>query len=681
MSETLKATSELSREEKLALIARLARQKERSARSFPLSFAQQRLWFLDRLEPGNHTHNVFRAITWSGPLDVEALRRGLSEIVRRHEALRSTFPEVDGEPRQKVSPAAELPLTVEAVDDLAHARRVAEEEARHGFDLGRGPVFRSRLLRVSAEEHVLLLTVHHIAFDGWSMGLLFREMTVLYRAFSEGLPSPLPEPAVQYPDFAAWQRERLTDERLAGESAWWRERLAGFPDYLDLPSDRLRPAGGSFRGAMESFVIPADLSEEVRVLARRAGATPFMVLLAAFNLLLFRISEQGAFLVGTNVAGRNRTELEGVIGFFSEILLLRAKINPAAGFLDLLDWVRSDTLDAQAHQELPFERLVEELQPERHLSHNPLYQVLFVFQNVPGGVIELPGLKLGGLPLERGFAKLDLTLDMLERGGVFAGFFEYNTDLFDRETVARFSGHFVQLLRGAVADPNRAVGELPILSEEERRRTLVDWNRLFEGSPKLVPERIAEQARRAPEAPAVLFGDGVLTYAELEAGSNRVARALRRLGAGLDTPVGVCLERSLTMPMALLAVLKSGGAWVPLDPSYPKERLAVIVEDTRMPVLLTTRDLAPTLPAGDAEVVCLEDLDGEDESDLRIDIPSEALAYVIYTSGSTGKPKGVGVPHFSLANHASACAKRYGLRPEDRALQFTSISFDITSEE
>jgi amino acid adenylation domain-containing protein len=691
LSEAVKTTPELSREEKLALVARLARQKERAARSFPLSFAQQRLWFLDRLEPGNYSHNVFRALTWSGPLDVEALRRALSEVVRRHEALRTVFPEIGGEPRQKVvstAGAAELPLPVEAVEDPAHARRVAEEESRHPFDLAAGPVFRARLLRVAAEEHVLLLTIHHIAFDGWSMGLLYRELTALYRAFSSGLPSPLPEPAAQYPDFAAWQRERLTDERLAGELAWWRERLDGYPGYLELPADRGRPAGGSFRGAIEPFVLGPELSEAVRALARREGATPFMVLLAAFHLLLFRITEQGAFLVGTNVAGRNRTELEGVIGFFSEILLLRARVDRDTPFRDLLDWVRRDTLDAQAHQELPFERLVEELQPERHLSHNPLYQVLFVFQNVPGGTVELPGLRIGSLPLERNLAKLDLTLDMVERGGGFAGFFEYNTDLFDRETVVRLSGCFVQLLQGIVADPGRPAGELPLLTAQERRRTLVDWNRRFGGSPKLVPERIAEQARRAPDAPAVVFGDiggdigdGVLTYAELAAGSNRIARALRRLGVGLDTPVGVCLERSLAMPMALLGVLKSGGAWVPLDPAYPKERLAVIVEDTRMPALLTTRGLAADIPSGDARVVCLEDLDAEDASDPGWEIVPEALAYVIYTSGSTGRPKGVGVPHFSLANHASACAGRYGLRPEDRALQFTSISFDITSEE
>ncbi len=680
----VKTATGLSREEKLALLARLAVQKERAARSFPLSFAQQRLWFLDRLEPGNHTHNVFRALTWSGVLDVEALRKSLSELVRRHEALRTVFPEVEGEPRQKVVPAFELMLPVEAVVDLDDARRVAEEEARQPLDLIAGPIFRARLLRVSPEEHVLLLTIHHIGFDGWSMGLLYRDLTALYRAYSAGVNPTLPEPALQYPDFAAWQRERLTDERLAGELSWWRDRLAGFPDYLELPADRLRPSGGSFRGSIESFSLGPDLSESLRVLARNEGSTPFIVLLAAFELLLFRVSEQNAFLVGTNVAGRNRTELEGVIGFFAEILLLRARLDGTASFRHLLEWVHRDTLDAQAHQELPFERLVEDLQPQRQLSHNPLYQVLFVLQNVPGGTVELPGIKLGSLPLERGLAKLDLTLDMVERGGVLAGFLEYNADLFDRTTVARLAGCFVQLLVGIAADPGRAVGELPLLTAEERHRALAEWNPRFTGAPALVPSRISEQALRTPEAPAVLFGDEVLTFAQLEDQSNRLAFALRRLGVGLDTPVGVCLERSLHMPMALLGVLKSGGAWVPLDPSYPKERLAVLVEDTRMPVLVTSRDLAGNIPTGSARVVCLDEpgvLDGEALFDPDGEIVAEALSYVIFTSGSTGRPKGVGVPHFSLANHAAACAERYGLGPDDRALQFTSISFDITSEE
>src|SRR6185295_17302641 len=566
MSEPLADRSALSREEKLALLAHLARQKERAARTFPLTFAQQRLWFLARLEPENHANHIFRAVVWRGPLDAGALRRALAEVVRRHESLRTTFPEMDGEPRQKVAPAADLPLPVEDLGSLPlpeareRARELAEAESRRGFDLARGPVFRARLLRLAPAEHVLLLAMHHIVSDGWSMGLLFRELTALYRAFAAGLPSPLPEPAAQYPDFAAWQRARLTDERLAAELAWWRRKLAGYPDYLELPGDRPRPAGGSFKGAVEPFEIPPELSERLRALALREGATPFMLLLAAFETFLYRVSGQDAFLVATNVAGRNRTELEGVIGFFTEILLLRARVGGGLTFRELLSWVRQDSLDAQAHQELPFERLVEELQPERHLSHNPLYQVLFVLQNLPGGAVEVPGVELGGLPMERGLAKLDLTLEMAERDGVFSGYFEYNTDLFDRATVARLVGNFLQLLAGiAGGGIERPLGELPLLTAEERRRALAEWNPRFTGAAGLIPERVAEQARRAPGAPAVLFGDGALSYAELEAGANRLARALRRRGVGPDSPVGVCLERSLEMPMALLGVLKAGG--------------------------------------------------------------------------------------------------------------------------
>ncbi|MEA2603268.1 MAG: hypothetical protein QOF89_4260 [Acidobacteriota bacterium] len=697
MNEPMTDRSTLSRDEKLALLARLARQKERAARAFPLTFAQQRLWFLDRLDPGSHANNIFRAVTWSGALDAGALRRALAEVVRRHEALRTCFPEVDGEPRQKVAPAADFPLPVEDLGSLPpaegrrRARELAEAESRRGFDLARGPLFRARLVRLAADEHVLFLTLHHMVSDGWSMGLLFHEMTVLYRAFAAGLASPLPEPALQYPDFAAWQRERLTGERLAGELAWWRERLAGFPDYLELPGDRPRLAGGSFRGALETFTLAPELSEGLRTLARGAGATPFMVLLAAFETFLYRMTGQDAFLVATNVAGRNRTELEGVIGFFTEILLLRARLSRDVTFRELLAWVRRDALDAQTHQELPFERLVEELQPERHLSHNPLYQVLFVLQNVPGGgAVAIPGARLGNLPLERGLAKLDLTLEMMEHEGVFSGYFEYNTDLFEAATVSRMVECFLQLLGGIIdgstaGGADRPVGELALLTPEQRQRALVDWNPRFSGAPRLVPERVSEQARRTPEAPAVLFGDGeALTYGELEAGANRLARELRRLGVGPDSRVGVCLERSLAMPMALLGVLKAGGAWVPLDSSYPRERLAVVIEDTGMPVLLTTRGLAPNLPVGDARIVCLDDpgfAAGEEPSAPGWEIHPEALAYVVYTSGSTGRPKGVGVPHRSLANHAAACAERYGLGPEDRALQFTSISFDITSEE
>jgi amino acid adenylation domain-containing protein len=680
----------LSREEKLALLARLAREKERAARTFPLSFAQQRLWVLDRLDPGHFANNIFRAVAWSGPLDVGALRRSLAEIVRRHEALRACFVEHEGEPGQRVTAAREVLGEVEELGGLAPERRrerageLAREESRHAFDLANGPVFRARLLRLAAEEHVLLLNMHHIVSDGWSLGLLFHELTTLYRAFAEGLPSPLPEPALQYPDFAEAQRRHLSGARLADKLRFWSERLKGFPDRLDLPFDRPRPAGGSLRGAIEPFELPADLSREVRALARREGATPFMALLAAFELTLFRWSGQRAFLLGTNVAGRDRPELEGLIGDFAETLVLRARVESRTSFRELLAWARNDLLEAQVHRDLPFERLVEHLRPEREMATNPLFQVSFVFQNAPAGGAAPPGVSLGTLPVERGLAKLDLTLEMVERDGTFSGYLEYNTDLFERATAARLAADFVRLLSAAAADPDRAAGELPRLTAEERHRALFDWNPRPPAPPALVAARIAERARLAPESPAVLFGGQALSFEELDSRANRLARALRRLGVGADTRVGVCLERSLHLPVALLGVLKSGGAYVPLDPGHPADRLAFQVADTGMPVVLTSSDLAGTLPASGARRLAVDDplwTERESSAPPSWSLDPEGLAYVIYTSGSTGTPKGVGVPHRALANHAEACRRLYGLGPGDRVLQFAAITFDLSVEE
>jgi amino acid adenylation domain-containing protein len=698
MNEPVKDLSSLSREQKLALLARMARQKERAVRTFPVSFSQQRLWFLDRLEPGSHAHTIFRAVTWHGPLDPEALRRAVSEVVRRHEALRTVFPEVDGEPRQRVMPAADLPLPLADLSLLPReersrrARTTAEEEARRPFDLAAGPVFRARLLRLGEREHVLLLAMHHIVSDGWSLGIVFREVTALYRAFAAGLPSPLAEPELQFPDFAAWQRERLSGERLDEELAWWRERLAGFPAVLELPTDRPRPAAGSYRGAVKGFQVAPATSEALRSLARREGCTPFMLLLAAFEVLLARCSEQERFLVGTNVAGRQRTELEGVVGFFAETLLLRASVDRGGTFRELLARVRQDTLEAQIHQELPFERLVEDLQPERDLSHHPLFQVSFVLQNTPGGVVELPGVTLGSLPVERGLAKLDLTLEMGERDGVFSGYFEYNTDLFEPETIARLADRFQRLLDAVAADPDGRAGELPLLSAEEGSR-LEAWSagpplRTPGITPLPVHRAFEESARRAPSAEAVAFGGEGLAYAELDRRANRLARHLRRLGVGPEARVGLLLERSLDMPAALLAVLKAGGAYVPLEPGHPPDRLAFLAEDSGMRVLLTQESLAGRAPA--APIVL--SLDGG-ERPWETETPEapevlpepelhpESAAYVIYTSGSTGRPKGVVVPHRALANHAAAIAARYGLAPEDRVLQFASLGFDIAGEE
>ncbi|HEY0512065.1 MAG TPA: amino acid adenylation domain-containing protein [Thermoanaerobaculia bacterium] len=700
--------SELSREEKLALLARMARERARARdaeaadaaddadannapRSYPLAFAQQRFWFLDQLEPGSYVDNIFRALRLTGPLDRAALERALEGLVRRHAALRTHFPAEGGEPWQVVEPAFPGGAPVLAVIDLSglpdagpRAVALAAEEARRPFDLARGPLFRAKLLRLGPQDHALLLCVHHIVADGWSLGLLLRDFAALYGAFAAGEPSPLLQIRARFGDFARWQRERLHGEALSQELAFWRQRLEGAPSVLELPTDHPRRHMASPRGNVVSFQIPDPAAGGFKALGLAAGATPFMALLALFDVLLFRYTGQGDLVVGVPMANRNRTEFESVVGCFSSTLLVRAGMEPGTSFRELLVRVRREALAVFAHSDLPFEKLVEELQPDRNLSHNPLFQVMFALQTAGGGGLALPGLTLAPLTVDRGLAKLDLTLDMVEAPGAFDGYFEYSTDLFEEATIARLAGHFEVLLAAVLAEPDRGVGELPMLSPEERRQLLVDWNQRYAGVPPTILDLVAAQARRDPEAPAVLFGDGRLAFGELNRRANRLARHLRRLGVGPEMSVGVCVERSLEMPLVLLAVLKSGGCWVPLDPEYPKERLALMIEDTAMPVLLTQEHLADRLPevTGHA-VVCVDRLDlaAEDFSDPDWPIDPESLAYVVYTSGSTGRPKGVAVPHRAMINHVTACAMRYRMGPEDRVLQFTSISFDITSEE
>jgi amino acid adenylation domain-containing protein len=695
LSEMATDITVLSREEKLALLARLAQQRKAVAEAggpYPLSFAQQRFWFLDQLEPGSYLDNMFRAIQLTGTLDRPALERTLKELVRRHASLRTRFPSEAGEPRQVIDP--EIPPILSLVDLTGLAEEeilprtidLAGEESRQPFDLARGPLFRARLLRLGPQDHALLLCVHHIVSDGWSQGLLLRELVALYRAYvAEETPS-LPEPKVRYVDFARWQRERLQGEALSQELAFWRERLEGAPPVLELPTDHQRRHMATPRGDAVTFEIPGSIAARFKALAQAEGATPFMALLALFDVLLFRYTGQGDFLVGVPVANRNRTEFENVIGCFASTLLVRAEVRRGLSFRELLGRVKSEALAVFAHSDLPFEKLVAEVQPDRNLSHNPLFQVVFALQNTGGGgALTMPGLTLGPLRVERRLAKIDLTLEMVDLPGGFSGYFEYSTDLFQESTVARMASHFRALLAAVVEEPGRAVGELPILSAEERQEILIDWNRPNAGFPPPILYRLSQQAIRTPDAAAVLFDDQVMTFAELHNRANRLARHLRRLGVGPEMSVGLCVERSLEMPLALLAVLKSGGAWVPLDPEYPQERLALMIEDTAMPVLLTQEHLISKLPelVDGPKVICLDhlDLSQEDASDPDWEIHPESLAYIVYTSGSTGRPKGVAVPHRAMANHVTSCALRYRMGPEDRTLQFTSISFDITSEE
>jgi len=648
----------------------------------PPSFAQERLWFLDQLQPGLTAYNVPAPVRLVGRLAVGALVEALREIVRRHEALRTVFhlPAGEAEPVQAILPAAAVPLPLVDLSAVppapreAEARRLAATQTRLPFDLARGPLLRAALLRLAGPEgpqgpeHVLLLCLHHIATDGWSMGVLMREVAALYDAFSSGLPSPLAELPVQYADYAAWQRGWLAGEVLEAQIAYWKQALRGVPPLLDLPTDRPRPPVQTFRGAHRPAFFPPEVAEPLRQLGRTQGLTSFMVLLAALHCLLHRVSGQGVVAVGSPTANRGRAELEGIIGFFANTLVLAGDLTDEPAFRDLLAQVRETSLGAYAHQDLPFEKLVEELAPERSLAHTPLFQVLFVFQGAAAPAATPPaagGLALSPLAAEMGAAKFDLTLEVEERGKGFAASLEFNTDLFDGATIDRLLGHFRALLEAVLAAPEGRVAELSLLSAVERRQIVVEWNATGRELPEgFVHEWIAAQAKRSPQAVAVACGSESLTYEELDRRANGLAWRLRRLGIGPEMRVGIALERSIEMVVGVLGVLKAGGAYVPLDPSYPAERLAFMREDARLNVLLSGGDP----PEESAEAP---------ESGVG---PQNA-AYVIYTSGSTGRPKGVQIPHGALANFLTSMAGKPGLGADDRLLAVTSLSFDIAGLE
>jgi amino acid adenylation domain-containing protein len=662
------------------------------SRPLPLSFSQERLWFVERLQPGTATYNVPVALDLSGALDVAALERALGEIVRRHETLRTTFADGDGGPVQVVHPAAPIALPATDLSALpadarrAEAERLTREDARRPFDLAAGPLFRAALLRLGEREHRLLLCMHHVVTDGWSHATLLRELRALYPAFARGEASPLAEPAVQYADYAAWQREQLSAARLAAPLAWWRERLAGAPARLDLPTDRPRPAIASQRGLTHTFVLSAELSASLRALARREGATPYMVLLAAWQLLLARYSGQDDVMVGSPIAGRTRPELEGLIGFFVNTLVLRGDLSGDPTFRELLGRVRETALDAFAHQEVPFERLIEELAPERVLGHNPLFQVMFALQNAPVAEARLGDVEAKPAWGDAGQAHFDLTLSLEEGEGGLEGEIRYATDLFDAGTIERMAGHYRTLLEAAAADPARRISALPLLDGGERERLLVDWNASGDtvSAARTVHEGVAAIAAARPDAEAIVCAGERLSYAELNARANRLARHLRRRGVGVETRVGVLLERGLDLPVALLAVMKAGGAYVPLDPSFPPERLAFILADADAKLLITRDALRARVESTldvvsvDAEAAGIAAQDGDDLAPMA---GPDHLAYVIYTSGSTGEPKGSMIPHRAVPGYAG----RYLELPEGSGpetwLQYSSLSWDALTLE
>ncbi|HEX6036828.1 non-ribosomal peptide synthetase, partial [Longimicrobium sp.] len=657
--------------------------------TLPLSFAQQRLWFLDQLQPGGAAYNVPRAVRLSGALDVSALERALTEIVRRHETLRTRFPSVGGEPAQVIETAAPMGIAVEDLSHLpadereAEARRMAADEARAPFDLARGPLLRARLLRLAEDDHALLFTLHHAVSDGWSTGILVREVSALYDAFARGAPSPLTPLPVQYADFAAWQRAWLAGDVLETQLGYWRTRLAGAPPLLDLPTDRPRASVPSDRGASVSFALSAETVGALRALSRREGATMFMTLLAAWQLLLARYSGQDDVSVGTPVAGRTRLETEGLIGFFVNTLVLRTDLSGAPSFRALLGRVREATLGAHQHQEVPFEKLVEELAPERSLSHTPLFQAMFVLQNNALEALRLGELHAAPFAADAESAKFDLTLALAETDDAVAGSLTYRAELWDAATMERMAAHFAALVEAAAAQPERSVAELAFLADTERAQ-LAAWNdteRAYDLDASL-HGLFEAQAARTPDAVAVQLDDETLTYAGLDARANQLARHLRGLGVGAETRVGVCAERSTELVVALLAVLKAGGAYVPIDPSYPADRIAYMLEDSGIPVLLTQARLADALPPHGARVVRVdadrETIAAESADALSVDVAPEQLAYVIYTSGSTGRPKGAMNAHRGIVNRLRWMQDEYRLDATDVVLQKTPFSFDVS---
>jgi amino acid adenylation domain-containing protein len=672
--------------------------RERPAR-VPLSFAQRRLWFLDQLVPGSVAYNIPATVRLTGRLDVDALERSLDEVTRRHETLRTVFAADDGEPSQVVLshvsrslPTIDLRALPES-EQAAEVERLARAEAERPFDLARGPLLRATLLKLGEETHVFLLTMHHIVSDGWSMNILVRELAAAYGALSAGRAPSLPELPIQYADFAVWQREWLQRERLEAHLAYWKKQLSGSTPVLELPSSRPRPAIQTFQGRYQKYELPASLSQTLKSLAALEGVSLFVLMLAAFKTLLHRYTQQDDIIVGTPMANRSRVEVEGLIGFFANTLVLRSDLSGDPSFRELLRRVREVVLSADAYQDMPFEQLVELLQPKRDMSRNPLFQVMFIQDNTASSV-RLPNLSFDALPVHSGTTKFDLSLSVTEREEGLCGSVEYSTDIFDDDAIARFVTHYRTLLAGVAADPDRQLSQLPVLAPDERQQILFDWNDTaidFSPRPRLcLHQLIEEQAARTPEAIAVHLPaldtdrdeDEQLTYGELDARANKLARHLREMGVGPESLVGICVRNSLEMVFGLLGILKAGAAYVPLDPTYPRERLAFMLEDSQVSVLLSQQHLVETLPEHGARVVLLDSdwakIERHSGEKPNVELDPQNSAYVIYTSGSTGRPKGAINSHYGICNRLLWMQQAYQLDESDRVLQKTPFSFDVS---
>ncbi|MFN6297586.1 MAG: amino acid adenylation domain-containing protein [Microcystis sp.] len=655
----------------------------------PLSFAQQRLWFLDQLQPNSALYNIPMVLHFRGNLNQKALEQSLREICDRHEVLRTNFVTIDGQPTQIIQTTRETISVVDLQDlpiqeQAEKTQQLKQKQATQPFDLAKESLIRITLVVLSETEHFLLVCMHHIISDGWSIEVFIHELTSLYNAYTQNHPANLAPLPIQYADFALWQKQWLQGDVLQSQLNYWQNQLTAAPPLLSLPTDHPRPAVQSFVGTQQEFSLSPKLSQALTELSRQQGVTLFMTLLAAFDALLYRYTGSSDILVGTPIANRNRGEIEGLIGFFVNTLVMRTDLSDNPSFSQLLTRVREVTMDAYAHQDLPFEMLVEALQPERDLSHTPLFQVAFVLQNTPKSEIAMTGLTVTDLPPENTTAKFDLTLAMVSTDDGLKGVWEYNTDLFESSTIERLSGHFLNLLGGIAANPQARISQLPLLTESETNQLLIEWNNTQVDYPeyKCIHQLFEEQVKRTPDAVAVVCSQQQLTYNELNCRANQLAHYLRKLGVKADTLVGISLERSLEMIVGLLGILKAGGAYLPLDPDYPSERLQFAIADAQLSLLLTQEGLIDKLPEHQAPLILLdrftEEINQNSQDNLTGVVTANNLANLIYTSGSTGKPKGVMVEHRGLFNLAQAQIKTFNLQSNSRILQFASLNFDAS---
>ncbi|MTJ53551.1 amino acid adenylation domain-containing protein [Anabaena sp. UHCC 0253] len=701
MSNLLQKIAELSPEKRQLLLQKLNQQKGKAApakiqpqsrdtQTFPLSFAQQRLWFFSQLEPESSAYNIPAAIQLTGNLNVLALENSINQIVHRHHILRTNFQVINGEPVQMIRAETNLQTPIIDLQNIpentreTEAIRLAKLEAEKPFNLEKDLLLRVNLLRLSETDHVILFTMHHIISDGWSTGILIRELTTFYKAFDSNQKCNLPELPIQYIDFAVWQRQYLQGDILQTQLNYWKQQLSGNLPILELPTDRPRPAIQTDRGTSQSFTLFPSLTAALKNLSQQEEVTLFMILLAAFKVLLYRYTQQEDILVGTPIANRNRSEIEGLIGFFINTLVIRSDLEGNPTFQQLLTQIKKTTLAAYNHQDLPFEQLVEELQPERDLSHSSLFQVMFILQNAPTEVLHLPDLTLKPLQVEKKTANFDLTLSMLETETGLRGSLEYNTDLFDDDRITQMLAHFQTLLAEIVLYHQQNISELSLLTTSERQQILLARNHHQISIPQQCIHQLFEaQVTKNPDAIAVVFEEKILTYRELNQRANQLANYLRKQGVKPEVLVGICLERSLELVVAVLGILKAGGAYLPIDPAYPQERLTYMLTDAQVSIILTQKQLLAVLPDENIQTICI-DSDWQKITNESLENPLSQvninhLAYVIYTSGSTGKSKGVMIEHRSLVNAYFAWEEAYKLTAITAHLQMASFSFDVFS--